>query len=138
MAVRKKAAPPAGALNVVTEAHAEQFDEYIRKWQTLLNLRDWRIVRDPKRERQFMAVLLSVEHEHKLAKYRIGSDFRSQKVTPEALESTALHELLHLLLRPMLDTAMADGEHSNAVAEYEHAALIVLEGLLMAAYGGKG
>lgn len=120
--------------NPVSQEDVELFDTYIQKWRSLLNLRDWRIVRESKRDPKHMASLTSVEHEHKLAKYRVGTHFRSNAVTPESLESTALHELLHLLLRPMLDAAIADGEHSDQVAEYEHAVIVVLEEILMTAY----
>jgi hypothetical protein len=122
-------------LNPVHDEHVRQFEEYVHKWRALLNLRDWRIARTRKRPARVMAVLESVEHEHKLARYSVGRDFGAAEVTPESLESTALHELLHLLLRPLLDVAMEHAEHNDVVLEYEHAVITVLEELLMKAYG---
>ncbi len=121
-------------MNTVHDAHVQQFEEYVHKWRVLLNLRDWRIVRTRKRPARVMAQLESVEHQHKLARYSVGRDFGAQEVTPESLESTALHELLHLLLRPLLDVAMEQGEHNDVLLEYEHAVITVLEELLMKAY----
>ena len=129
----KKAKPP--AKNPVSDAHVLLFDQYIKKHQALLNLRDWRIERAGKREKAVMAALLSVEHEHKLARYAVGTDFGAAEVTPHNLEATAVHELLHLFLRPLMDVCMAEGEHNDTVLEYEHAVIIVLTQLLVNAYG---
>jgi hypothetical protein len=134
--VAKTPSKPKAFRNPVTDADVEYFDRAVVKWQALLNLRDWRIVRESARDLKHMASLTGVEHPHKLARYRVGVDFKSAAVTPQSLESTALHELLHLLLRPMLDVAMAEGDHNDSVMEYEHAVIVILEQLLMAAYGG--
>jgi hypothetical protein len=127
----KKKDPPQ---NPVSDEDLDKFDHFMEKWRTLLNLRNWRVLRAKKREVKNMAALLSVEHEHKLARYSVGLDFGSSKVTDESLESTALHEMLHLLLRPLLDTAMAETEHNDTVLEEEHSVIIVLEQLLLHAY----
>lgn len=127
----KKKEPPQ---NPVLDHHVEQFDEYIKKWRELLNLRNWRVSRAKKREQRNMAALLSVEHEHKLARYAVGMDFGSHAVNQESLESTALHELLHLLLRPLIDTAISEGEHNDRLLEEEHSVIVVLEQLLLHAY----
>jgi hypothetical protein len=130
----KKKEPPQ---NPVLDHHVEQFDEYVKKWRELLNLRNWRVARAKKREPKNMAALLTVEHEHKLARYAVGVDFGTHEVTSESLESTALHELLHLLLRPLIDTAMAEGEHNDKLLEEEHSVIVVLEQLLLHAYKEK-
>jgi hypothetical protein len=124
-------------VNPVSDKDVSLFDTFIHKWRALLNLRDWRIVRVRKRDPKYMAALLTVEHEHKLARYAVGESFGAIEVTPQSLESTALHELLHLLLRPMIDAAAAAGGHDDQVAEYEHAVIVVLEELLMQAYGER-
>jgi hypothetical protein len=120
--------------NPVLPEHVVQFDEFVAKWRVLLNLRDWRIERTGKRTKA-MAEVTSIEHEHKLAKYALGSDFGATPVTPVSLEKTACHELLHILLAPLIATACAEGEESDTTLEYEHAVIIVLEELLINAYG---
>jgi hypothetical protein len=128
--------PKRQARNPVSEEDAQAFDAYVEKWRDKLNLRDWRVVRAGKRDRKNMAALLTVEHEHKLARYAIGEDFGASEVTPASLEGTALHEMLHLLLRPLLDVAMQEKDHSDLVLEKEHEVVLVLEQLLLSAYGG--
>jgi hypothetical protein len=123
--------------NPVSADHLTLFDSFVHKWRALLNLRDWRIIRAKKRDAKNMASLLTVEHEHKLARYAIGIDFGAAEVTQQSIESTALHELLHLLLRPLIDSAIATGEHDEQILEYEHGVIVVLEELLMQAYGDK-
>jgi len=127
----KKKDPPQ---NPVLDHHVAEFDEYIKKWRELLNLRNWRVSRAKKREPKAMAALISVEHEHRLARYSIGVDFGAHEVNGESLESTALHELLHLLLRPLIDVAVAEGENNDAVLTEEHSIITVLEALLLHAY----
>lgn len=123
--------------NPVSDEDVEEFDSYIERWRDRLNLRDWRVVRAAKRDAKYMAALLTVEPEHKLARYAVGLSFGVHPVTPETLESTALHEMLHLLLRPLIDAAIEEKGHGSLVAEREHAVIVVLEELLMRAYGGR-
>ena len=122
--------------NPVSDEDVAEFEAYVEKWRDKLNLRDWRVVRAAKREKRHMAALLTVEHEHKLARYSVGEDFGADKVTPHSLESTAIHEMLHLRLRPLLDACMEEKSHTDAVLKYEHEVIIVLEDLLFRAYGG--
>lgn len=127
-----KKAPP---LNPVSERDVAAFDRFVTRWQAILNLRNWRIERTNKRDAKHMASLVSVEHEHALARYSVGVNFGATKVTPRELESAALHELLHILLRPMIDEAVAQGEYNDAVLGYEHQVIVLLESLLQDAYG---
>lgn len=108
-------------VNEVTEADCAAFDGYVQKWQRLLNLSDWRIERSPKRTKRAMAEV-SFDKEARLASYRIGASFGGAEVTPDSLERTALHELLHVLLHDALD---------NPSDATEHQVINVLEKLLM-------
>lgn len=108
-------------VNEVTEADCKAFDQYVAKWQKLLNLSDWRIERSPRRTKRSMAEV-SFDKEARLATYRIGVSFGAAEVTPDSLERTALHELLHVLLHDALD----DPNDST-----EHAVINTLEKLLM-------
>lgn len=123
--------------NPVSDEDVEQFDEFVAKWRTLLNLRDWRIVRKSKRNPRYMAEMLTISHEHKLATYNIGVDFGEAKVTKQSLEATACHELLHLLLAPLIASVVAEGEENTNTLEYEHAVIVILTELLMNSYGEK-
>lgn len=122
--------------NPVSEKDAQAFDAFLAHWQSLLNLRDWWIARMPDRDLHNMAIVASIEHEHKLVKIKIGETFgKNMKVTPLNLEKTAVHELLHVMLRTIIDEAIGQGEYNDAVLGYEHGVINVLEPLLQKAYG---
>jgi len=123
--------------NPVSDEQVAEFDMYIEKWREKLNLRDWRVVRANKRDTTCMASLLSVEPEHKLARYSVGLHFGVCEVTSESLESTAIHEMLHLRLRSLMDACIDERGHTHIVNEKEHEVVVVLEELLMRAYGGE-
>jgi hypothetical protein len=97
-------------VNELTPEDCEAFDKYVAKWQRNLSLMDWRIERSSKRSKRYMAEV-SFDDEARLATYRIGVSFGSAKVTPDSLERTALHEVLHVLLHDLLGTPDDATEH---------------------------
>lgn len=108
-------------MNVVTQDHCKQFDAYVLKWQRLLNLEDWRVERGTRRPKRNMAEV-TCNDPAMLATYFIGANFGAEEVTPDSLERTALHELLHIRLRKFkLEQTEAN----------EHEIVNVLEKLLM-------
>lgn len=123
--------PKKPAKNPITAEHEELFDRYLRKWQVLLSLGDWRIVKSGKPAGRSHMAEVFVDHEARLVTYRIGGDFGETPVTPESLESTALHELLHVRNHEMLRLAYRDTHYSSDVQGAEHGAISVFEGLLM-------
>jgi len=82
--------------NIPTPEDAELFAQSVKKWQQVLSLGDWRIEKGMKPAKAAMA---SVEFTPaaRLAVYRLG-DFGAEKITPDSLDRTALHELLHIFL----------------------------------------
>lgn len=100
-------------------------------WQKVLNLSDWRIAKDPKASRS-MAEVFDFEDEHKLVRYRIGADFGRTKVTPDSLEGTAIHEMLHIRLHSLIEAVAGYGKDSEQVNEKEHEVIIVVTELLLA------
>ena len=82
--------------NIPTPQDAALFAQNVKKWQQVLSLGDWRIEKGIKPAKAAMA---SVEFTPtaRLAVYRRG-DFGAEKITPESLDRTALHELLHIFL----------------------------------------
>jgi len=107
--------------HLVTAAHLVEFDQYVREWQRILNLSDWRIERSSRRSKAMAEV--SFDSEARLAVYRVGKDF-GEPVTSRGLKATALHELLHIFLFD----AINDPSEGN-----EHRPINVLEKLLMEA-----
>lgn len=113
--------------NPVSEADAVVFDAYVQKWQQLLNLQDWRIERGGKPAKNAMATV-EFNPPARLAVYKLG-DFGAEAITPEALEQTAIHELLHIVLFDLIEVASGKSTDDEVEAA-EHSVINVIEKLL--------
>lgn len=114
--------------NTPSAEQALMFDRAVQKWQTALSLGDWRIERGNKPAKNAMA---SVEFNPcaRLAVYRLG-DFGAEDITPQSLERTALHELLHILLHDLIDVASDPRTTDDQLESAEHRVINVLERVL--------
>jgi len=114
--------------NIPTPEHAELFALSVRKWQQVLSLGDWRIEKGSKPAKQAMA---SVEFtpNARLAVYRLG-DFGAEKITPESLDRTALHELLHIFLHDLMVVSQDPKSSQDEIEMQEHRVINLLENLL--------
>ena len=114
--------------NIPTPEHAQLFALSVRKWQQVLSLGDWRIEKGSKPAKQAMA---SVEFtpNARLAVYRIG-DFGAEKITPESLDRTALHELLHIFLHDLMVVSQDPKSSQDEIEMQEHRVINLLENLL--------
>jgi hypothetical protein len=119
--------------NIPTQDDAQIFAQSVKKWQEVLNLGDWRIEKGIKPAKQAMA---SVEFNEsaRLAVYRLG-DFGAEKITPDSLDKTALHELLHVLLHDLLMTATDPKSSDDDIEMQEHRVINLLENLLKDVHG---
>jgi len=114
--------------NIPTPEDAQLFAQSVRKWQQILSLGDWRIEKGSKPAKEAMA---SVEFNQtaRLATYRLG-DFGAEKITPESLDKTALHELLHIFLYDLLCVATDPKSSDEEIEMQEHRVINLLEQLL--------
>ena len=114
--------------NIPTPEHAELFSKSVKKWQQVLSLGDWRIEKGMKPAKAAMA---SVEFNDiaRLATYRLG-DFGAEKITPDSLDKTALHELLHVFLHDLITVAQDPKSSQDEVDMQEHRVVNLLENLL--------
>jgi len=114
--------------NIPSKEDAELFAKSVSKWQKVLNLGDWRIEKGIKPAKQAMA---SVEFNDgaRLAVYRLG-DFGAEKITPESLDKTALHELLHIFLHDLMMVATDPKSSEEDIEMQEHRVINLLEHLL--------
>ena len=114
--------------NIPTPNDAELFAKSVRKWQQVLSLGDWRIEKGMKPAKAAMA---SVEFNDiaRLATYRLG-DFGAEKITPDSLDKTALHELLHVFLHDLITVAQDPKSSQDEVDTQEHRVVNLLENLL--------
>ena len=114
--------------NIPTPEHAQLFAQSVKKWQQVLSLGDWRIEKGSKPAKQAMA---SVEFtpNARLAVYRLG-DFGAEKITPESLDRTALHELLHIFLHDLMVVSQDPKSSDDEIEMQEHRVINLLENLL--------
>lgn len=114
--------------NIPTPEDAKLFALSVKKWQQVLSLGDWRIEKGSKPAKQAMA---SVEFtpNARLAVYRIG-DFGAEKITPESLDRTALHELLHIFLHDLMVVSQDPKSSQDEIEMQEHRVINLLENLL--------
>jgi len=114
--------------NIPTPHDAAYFAQSVKKWQQVLNLGDWRIEKGVKPAKAAMA---SVEFNDaaRLATYRLG-DFGAEKITPDSLDKTALHELLHVFLHDLMVTATDPKTSDEQLEAQEHRIINLLERLL--------
>ena len=114
--------------NMPSAEQALLFDQCMIHWQEELSLGDWRIERGLKPAKGAMA---SVEFNQpaRLATYRIG-DFGAEKITPQTLKKTALHECLHVLMHDLIETATDRGSSAEQIEAAEHRIINVLERIL--------
>jgi len=114
--------------NIPTPEDAKLFAQSVRKWQQVLSLGDWRIEKGSKPAKQAMA---SVEFtpNARLAVYRLG-DFGAEKITPESIDKTALHELLHIFLHDLMVVSQDPKSSQDEIEMQEHRVINLLEKLL--------
>jgi len=114
--------------NIPTTEDAKLFAQSVRKWQEVLSLGDWRIEKGTKPAKAAMA---SVEFTPaaRLAVYRLG-DFGAEKITPESIDRTALHELLHIFLHDLMSVATDPKSSDDDIEMQEHRVINLLENLL--------
>ena len=114
--------------NIPTPEDAQLFAQSVRKWQQVLSLGDWRIEKGSKPAKEAMA---SVEFNQnaRLATYRLG-DFGAEKITPDSLDRTALHEVLHIFLYDLLCVATDPKSSDEEIEMQEHRIINLLEHLL--------
>jgi len=121
--------------NIPTPEDAAYFAHSVRKWQQVLSLGDWRIEKGSKPAKAAMA---SVEFNSsaRLATYRLG-DFGAEKITPDSLDRTALHELLHIFLYDLMCVATDPKSSDEEIEMQEHRVINLLENLLSKDSNGR-
>lgn len=109
----------------VTDEHVEQFKQRMSVWQQRLNLLDWRVEPSNTRATRGAMAEVAIDPDAKLAVFRIGKNWGETAPTPETIDATALHETLHIMLRPLIDAAVSRDE--ALIGQIEHSIITVLE-----------
>jgi len=76
-----------------------------------------------------MAEVAKFDLEQRSASIRLGKDWSGEAVTPEMLDKTALHEVLHVFLHELIEKAKAN-QDEDAIGSAEHRCVNILEVLL--------
>lgn len=113
--------------NAPTIEQVEEFFGYVKDYQTILNLQDWRIEKSPKKAASGAMADVGISYSDRLAIVSIGKQW-GQEITPELLRATALHEVLHVFLTPVIEAAKTRDE--TLISSVEHSAVVLLEKLL--------
>jgi hypothetical protein len=114
--------------NKPTQEQIAYFFNQVSIYQVRLNLQDWRIENTGKFASKGTLAEVDISLEDKLAAISIGGDWGSMPINEKTLRETALHELLHVFLKTLIETS-ATGK-PEAVEAAEHSIVVVLEKLL--------
>lgn len=114
--------------NLISPEQIAAFDAYMIEAQNALNLRDWRIEPSGKPASKGAFAEVAISMEDRLAVYSVGRDWGPAQITDKLLKETALHEVLHVFLKPLMQACyMRDEQQAETL---EHSAIVVLEKLL--------
>jgi hypothetical protein len=111
----------------LTPEQVKTFWAALDKWQGHLSLTHWRIIKSPHRSKA-MAEMNKWDFGQRQVSCRLGLNWGILPITEQMIEQTAVHELLHVLVAPLIQAAKAGDD--DAVASEEHAVINTLERLL--------
>jgi len=108
--------------------HIAYFFERVEYYQFLLNLKDWRIENSGRFANKGCLADVAIFVEDRLAVVSIGKEFGPMPINDKTLGETALHEVLHVFLKNLVDSAAS--RDPAALDSAEHSIVVVLEKLL--------
>ena len=110
--------------------HVAKFKAYLELWQDRLNLKDWRIEQHRSKAERGALAQIQRSYPDRLAAWRLGVDWGAIEPTDHELESTAVHELLHVLICEVVELAQKKADDDILMAA-EHRIVNSLERLLV-------
>lgn len=102
----------------VTAEHLEYFAERCRYWQHEFGLTNWRLYVEQRGDDTDMA-WADGDDNALIFKVFLSTDW-NEPVTERELDATAFHEVVHILLRPLVELAEAHNNDQD-VGRVEHA-----------------
>lgn len=114
------------AINRPNAEQAKEFDQWMRHWQVVLNLGDWRIEAGKRPASKGAMADVDCDPGARLATYRLG-DWAGDEINSDSLRDTALHEILHIFLHDLICTAQEKGAEPEKLESAEHRVINVLE-----------
>ena len=116
--------------NSITPEHVAKFAAYMELWQDRLNLKDWRIEQHKSKADKGAMAQVERSYSDRMAAWRLGADWGPITPTDHELESTAVHELIHVLLCEVVELAQKKVDDETLMAA-EHRITNTLERLLV-------
>jgi hypothetical protein len=116
--------------NVPTTEQLAEFDGYLKKWQGLLGMYDWRVYRSTKPPAKTAQADMDTDVGAKTARVRVGDFGPLTTITAHELEDTALHELLHSFLAELVHVSKTSKDW-NLRMNAEHRIIHTLVRLLL-------
>lgn len=111
----------------ITQEHRSKFAFSLERWQGELNLSDWRIRLQEKPAKKTVMAEVDIDLEARVAKVFISTHWKVEP-TDRELDDTALHELLHIMLKPLLE--VSKGKSEIIIGSVEHSIINTLERIL--------
>lgn len=116
--------------NLLSDEDVGMFWEAVSHWQDKLGLRDWRITQSMRAPPGAMACMDKWDWTQRQVRCRLNRNWKAEKVTPDNISATALHEVLHVLLHPLIEVSGDARSTAEERASAEHAVINKLERLL--------
>lgn len=116
--------------HMLTDDDVAVFWEAVAHWQERLGLQDWRITQSMRPPAGAIAMVDKWDWKARQVRCRLNRNWKGEEPTTQALAATALHELLHVLLHHLIETAKDPRASDDDLASSEHAVINKLERLL--------
>jgi hypothetical protein len=113
--------------NFLTDEDRDKFYEQLRYWQRELGLTDWSIRRSNKATKNMAEVNWEADSTHKMCSVRLGNNWKSMAPSDQNITSTALHEILHILLHDLIECSKENPFRDDEIAKKEHEVINRLE-----------
>jgi hypothetical protein len=96
-------------------------------WQERFGLLKWSLVRSTVPSKYMAEGVFERYKSHKIAKIKIGTDWKSTEPSDDNISSVACHEVLHVLLYDLIEYAREHPYDSAGIMEKEHEVINALE-----------
>jgi hypothetical protein len=107
-----------------TKEQEDYFFDRVNFHAKELNLQDWHIGRSKRRPKDCMADV-DISWEDKTASVALGTGWGNTEINEKTLNATALHEMLHVFFKPLMEACTTG--NPLLMASAEHSVIAVLE-----------
>lgn len=113
--------------NKLTEEHKLKFMSAIFGWQERFGLQKWSLIKSSIPSKYMAEVDFEKDKSHKMARVKVGTDWKSTEPNEENISSVACHEVLHVLLYDLIEYSREHPYDGNGILEKEHEVINSIE-----------